>query len=207
MSGDVFALIKRAEPTPLMPYSLRLHIIEADRVRTPTDAKAPGGGIVNFLSTGLTTGKTEAGNYIYDGVEVDQNGAIVAYYVANTYPYQFDGEETKFVRVKAYGENTGLPNILHIMDSERPEQYRGVPYLAQVIESVLQTNRYTNAEVTAAVVQAFFTAFITTEQTGDDALPNDMPTTLHKNWVSWKKVIAVVSSRVMPIMYQIYSLT
>ena len=28
MSGDVFALVKRAEVTPLTPYSLRLHLIE-----------------------------------------------------------------------------------------------------------------------------------------------------------------------------------
>ena len=174
MSGDVFALIKREDPTPLMPYSLRLHILEADRVRTPTDAKASGGNIVNALSAGMTTGQTVAGNYIYDGVEVNKNGAIVAYHVANTYPYQFDGAKTEFVRVEAYGKATGLPNILHIMDSERPEQYRGVPYLAQVIEPLLQLRRYTEAEITAAVVQSFFTAFITTEKDGDSALPNEV---------------------------------
>ena len=174
MSGDVFALVKRVEPTPLMPYSLRLHILEADRVRTPTDAKAVGGSVVNSLSSGMTTGKTEGDNYIYDGVEVDKNGAIVAYHIANTYPYQFDGEETKFVRVEAYGKETGLPNVLHVMDAERPEQYRGVPYLAQVIEPLLQLRRYTEAEITAAVVQSFFTAFITTEKDGDSAIPNEV---------------------------------
>ena len=174
MSGDVFALVKRAPSTPLMPYTLRLHILEADRVRTPTDAKAVGGSVVNSLSSGMTTGKTAAGNYIYDGVEVDKNGAIVAYHIANTYPYQFDGDETTFVRVEAYGKETGLPNVLHIMDSERPEQYRGVPYLAQVIEPLLQLRRYTEAEITAAVVQSFFTAFITTEKDGESAIPNEV---------------------------------
>ena len=176
MSGDVFALVKRVDPTPLMPYSLRLHILEADRVRTPTDAASIGGGVVTgFLSSGLTTGKNkDNGNTIYDGVEVDKNGAIVAYHIANTYPYQFDGAETKFARVEAYGKATGLPNVLHIMDSERPEQYRGVPYLSQVIEPLLQMRRYTEAEITAAVVQSFFTAFITTEKDGDSAIPNEV---------------------------------
>ena len=174
MSGDVFALVKRAEPTPLMPYSLRLHILEADRVRTPTDAKTSGSNVLIDLSAGLTTGKTASGNYIYDGVEVDKNGAIVAYHIANTYPYQYDGEKTEFVRVEAYGKATGLPNVLHIMDSERPEQYRGVPYLAPVIEPLLQLRRYTEAEITAAVVQSFFTAFITTEKDGDSAIPNEV---------------------------------
>ena len=37
MSGDVFVLVKRYPATPLNPYSMRLHVIEADRVSTPTD--------------------------------------------------------------------------------------------------------------------------------------------------------------------------
>lgn len=171
MSGDVFALIKRAEPTKLMPYSLRIHLIEADRVRTPETA----GVLSNPTQTGLTTGRDkDTGNLIYDGVEVDKSGAVVAYHIANTYPNQWDGGETKFARVKAYGEETGLPNILHIMDTERPEQYRGVPYLAQAIEPLLQMRRYTEAEITAAVVQSFFTAFIKTEAGSADMPFNEV---------------------------------
>ena len=174
MSGDVFALIKRAEKTPLLPYTLRLHLIEADRVRTPTSAAD--GVKVNPFVADVTTAKVtdgpNKGNTIFDGVEVDKSGAIVAYHIANTYPYQMDGAKTEFVRVAAYGEQTGLPNILHIMDTERPEQYRGVPYLAQAIEPLLQMRRYTEAEITAAIVQSFFTAFIKTEA-GADGLPNE----------------------------------
>lgn len=175
MSGDVFALIKRADKTPLMPYTLRLHLIEADRVRTP--AIAGEGVTVSSLMTDVTTARVvdgpNKGNTIYDGVEVDKNGAIVAYHIANTYPYQMDSMKTEFVRVAAYGEKTGLPNILHIMDTERPEQYRGVPYLAQAIEPLLQMRRYTEAEITAAIVQSFFTAFVKTEA-GADGLPNEV---------------------------------
>lgn len=166
MSGDCFALVKRYKPTPLFPYSLRLHILEADRVRTPV---ASGG-----LSPLTTTGKAENGNTIYDGVEVDSSGQVVAYYVANTYPYQSTIVPTEFVRVAAYGEQTGLPNILHIMDSERPDQYRGVPYLAQVIEPLLQMRRYTEAELTAAVVQSFLTAFVKTSAGADDIPFNEV---------------------------------
>lgn len=176
MSGDVFALVNRAKPNRRCPYSLRLHIIEADRVRTPQVGGALYGGTVqsNPLLTNLTALKLTNGNYIYDGVEVDPSGAIVAYWVANTYPFQFDGELTKFVRVEAYGRRTGLPNILHVMDAERPEQYRGVPYLAQAIEPLLQLNRYTDAELTAAVVQSFFTAFVTTDAGGNEMPYNEV---------------------------------
>lgn len=172
MSGDVFALIKRAKPTLMQPYSLRLQILEADRVRTPTDAKN-GGVDFSYASMGTTGKNAENGNNIFDGVEVDASGAIVAYHIANTYPYQYDGASTKFARVKAYGEVTGLPNILHIMDTERPEQYRGVPYLAQAIEPLLNMRRYTEAEITAAIVQSFFTAFIKTEASNDGTIPTN----------------------------------
>ena len=155
MSGDCFCLFRQYDSTPMRPYSLRLHLMEADRVRTPT---ADGG-----LSLMSTTGTAENGNTIYDGVEVDSNGRIVAYHIANTYPFQNTLEQTKFETVDAYGKKTGLPNILHIMDSERCEQYRGVPYLAQVMEPLLQMRRYTEAEIMAAIVQSFFTAFVKTE--------------------------------------------
>ena len=173
MSGDVFALIKRADPTPLEPYTLRLHIIEADRVRTPHGGDIKG-VLRNPLLTELTTTKLANGNTIYDGVEVDTSGKIVAYHIANTYPFEYGDEPTKFARVAAYGEATGLPNILHIMDTERPEQYRGVPYLAQAIEPLLQLRRYTEAEITAAIVQSFFTAFVKTEAGSSDLPFNEI---------------------------------
>lgn len=156
VSGDCFAVLKQYEPTTIMPYSLRVHIIEADRVATPGTS-----GMLTPMT--LTTGKADNGNAIYDGVEVDSNGMIVAYHIRNTYPLELGKESTKWARVLAYGELTGLPNILQMMDSERPDQYRGVSYLAQVIEPLLQLRRYTESELTAAVVESFFTAFIKTE--------------------------------------------
>lgn len=167
MSGDVFALVKRFAPTGVAPYSLRVQLIEADRVRTPVDKSA--------VALQYTTGQASNGNTIYDGVEVQPNGRIAAYYVANTYPYQMTTAPTVFQRVEAYGRRSHLPNILHVMDSERPEQYRGVPYLAQVMEPLLQMRRYTESELMAALVQSFFTAFVKTD-TGGDAMPfNEVP--------------------------------
>ena len=95
---------------------------------------------------------------------------MVAYHICSTYPYQTTADKATWTRVTAYGEKTGLPNILHIMDSERPDQYRGVPYLAQVIEPLLQLRRYTESELMAALVQSFFTAWIETNTN-----PNEIP--------------------------------
>ena len=155
VSGDVFAVVKQYDPTPLAPYSLRIHLVEADRVATPTDT-----GIIT--PTLVTTGKAKNGNTIYDGVEVDDNGRIVAYHIRSTYPFEYSAATTKWTRVQAYGDRTGLPNILQIMESERPDQYRGISYLSQVIEPLLQLRRYTESELMAALVQSFFTAWIET---------------------------------------------
>ena len=158
LSGDVFALLKHTKGTRQNPYGLRIHIIEADRVRTPLSF-ANGKAI-----TGITEGVNPNNqNAIHDGVEVDKGGAVVAYHISNCYPFQYTGEEQKWNRVEAYGAKTGLPNILHVMESERPDQYRGVPYLAQVIETLLQMRRYTESEITAAIIQSFHTAWVETE--------------------------------------------
>lgn len=173
LSGDVFAVVKRYPTTPLNPYSLRLHLVEADRACTP--AEYGGSATIGGFSEGtIPDGKPGAGHKVYDGVEVDGNGRVVAYHICNTYPHQITSEPQKWQRVEAYGSKTGLPNILHIMDSERPDQYRGVPYLAQVIEPLLQLRRYTESELMAALVQSFFTAWIETETDPSDTPFNEV---------------------------------
>ncbi len=162
MSGDVFVLVQQREKTSRYPYSLRLRAIEADRVATPNGED----GLTVYQ---MTTGRNlKNGNTIYDGVEVDPSGMPVAYHIRNQHPNDYTGVDIKYQRVEAEGKSTGLPNILHIMTAHRPEQYRGVSYLAPVIVSLLQLGRYTEAELAAAVVNAFFTVYVTSEENGED---------------------------------------
>lgn len=161
MSGDVFILIKRQKPTRINPYSLCIQIIEADRIRTPMS------GIASGSVFSVTEGKHE-NNEVHDGVEVDSSGRVVAYHICNNYPYSAMLKDTEWARVEAVSKKTGLPNILQIMDSERPDQYRGVTYLAPVIEMLLQSRRYTESELTAAIIQTYFTAWIQTETDSTD---------------------------------------
>lgn len=156
MNGDVFGLFKWYKETPLNPYQLRVHLIEADRISTPVGTSA-----APFRS--MTDGKNQKnGNDIYDGVEIDKNGMVVAYYICDSYPNQLVRKKAEWKRVAAFGKRTGLPMILHIMDSERCDQYRGVTYLAPVIEALLNISRYTQSEIMAALIQSFFTAWIKT---------------------------------------------
>lgn len=162
-SGDVFVL-KKDKEIKNSPYSLKLMVVEADRCSTPE-----GNYTFGFNMTDGENPKNK--NRIFDGVEIDDDGAVIAYHIRNTYPYEVKEERTQWQRVEAYGEKTGLPNVIHLMNTERPDQYRGVSYLAPVIEYLLQIRRYTESELTAALVESFFTAFIKTDS-GD---PTEMP--------------------------------
>lgn len=152
MSGDVFVLFKRERSTRLQPYSLRLQLVEADRVCTPY---GHADGVYNV--TEGVNGK----NPIHDGVEVDSAGRVVAYHICPYYPgFTPFSKEWKWTRVEAVGKNSGIPNILHIMNAERPDQYRGVTYLAPVMEVLLQHRRHIEATLTAAIVQTYFTMVV-----------------------------------------------
>ncbi len=169
LNGDGWAAIKRTSPRKYFPYSLRIHLLEGDRISTPVETTG------NFLASNKILGKNpENGNRIISGVEVNSDGMVVAYWVSNKYPGDPANPTGKmeWKRVEAYGRRTGQPNMLQIMEAERCEQYRGVPYLAPVLESIKQIDRYTEAELTAAIITGFFTVFIKEGETpaGDFAL-------------------------------------
>lgn len=153
MNGDACAIISFEKNMDYMPYNLRIHLVESDRISTPNS----NGSTVDLMSTSKNK------NRIYNGVEIDDKGAVVAYYLCNTYPASNLISKKEWIRIEAYGKKTGIPNILMIFEAERPEQYRGIPYLAPVIESLKQLTRYAEAELMAAVVNGFFTVFIKTD--------------------------------------------
>lgn len=151
MNGDAFCLLPII-PRPGMPYDLRIHIIEADRICNPQQIP------------------NEFDAKIVNGVEINQYGEVVAYHIADKHPDSISGTvQNKWVRIEKFGAVTGRPNILHLIEMERPEQRRGVPVLAPVIESMKQLARYSDAELMAAVVNAFYSVFITTETNGQES--------------------------------------
>jgi lambda family phage portal protein len=155
MSGDVFALLPII-PRPNMPYDLRVRLIEADRVSNP-----------NTFSPCTTS----TNPLIVNGVEISKAGEVVAYHFAQVHPLAIHGKENQsWVRIEKFGSKTGRPNVIHLMESERPEQRRGVPILAPVIEALKQLGRYTEAELMAAVVSGMFTVFIETQNQVEENL-------------------------------------
>jgi len=93
----------------------------------------------------------ENNDYLYEGVETDKNGVIIAYH--------FKNRHNEYTRIPIF-DSTGRRQILKINEKERVNQLRGVPLLAPVLEILSQLSRFTNAELMNAVVSAMFTAFI-----------------------------------------------
>ncbi len=139
MNGDVFWIpkFKRRAGTP---FEFCVELIEGDRV-----TNKPG----------------SSSNKVREGVEVNDEGEIVAYHIAvagdTEYRYSYQ-------RVEAYGKRTGERMVYHLFDPERIGQRRGVPALAPVIESLKQLTRYTEAEITRSVIAGMFSVFITSKE-------------------------------------------
>lgn len=157
-NGEELVLIKYDNPLPYMPYQLRLKLVEADRLCNP--------GSLDSEYDGFDK-KAKNGNQIVNGVEIDSSGKVVAYHICTKFPGEYDISKFEWNRVEKRGAKTGNPNILHIFNGERADQYRGVPFLAPVIQSIKQLSRYTEAEIMAAVVNSIFSIFVKTE-TGEE---------------------------------------
>lgn len=157
-NGEEFALIRYGEELSYMPYQLRIKLVSADRVSTPNSVDGEYDGLDRELP---------GGNNIMNGIEIDQDGKVVAYYICSNFPGEYSSKIARWARVEKRGRLTGNPNILHVFNADIAEQYRGVPFLAPVIHTIKQMTRYTEAEIMAAVINAMFVLFINTE-TGND---------------------------------------
>ncbi len=155
VSGDCFSLFLMKE-NRRTPYRTALRLLEADRVSTPN-------------SMGDSESRTlKDGHRIIDGVEIDGEGAVVRYHVSSRHPLsEEDTASISWQAVEAFGADTGYPNILHITARERPEQRRGIPFVAAQIEQIKQLDRYINSELAANVVAAMLTAFLESEAEDD----------------------------------------
>ena len=94
---------------------------------------------------------------------------MVRYHIASHHPLAGSvTEQLTWQPLEAYGKETGEPNLLHIMVSERPEQRRGVPFVAAEIELLKQFDRYLKSERTANLVASMFSVFL--KSTEDDGV-------------------------------------
>jgi lambda family phage portal protein len=144
-SGDAFTVLPDGERTAAMPYALRLQVLEADRVGNPG-------------------GKADTAD-VAGGVRRGANGRVSGYHVYTRHPggLWLSGGAALYAGdwVTPVGES-GRRRMLHHFKRLRPEQPRGVVYLAPVMGLFKLIGDYTDAEVKAAVVSAFLTLIIET---------------------------------------------
>ncbi len=144
-SGDCFSMLPDGEPTTTQPYRLRVQVLEADRVGNPKGAADSGDA---------------AG-----GIRRGANGLVTGVHVYRQHPGSLHlaaaGDVFAGDWIEPVGES-GRRRILHHFKRLRPEQPRGVSYLAPVMGLFKLLGDYTDAEVKAAVVSAFLTMVIET---------------------------------------------
>jgi lambda family phage portal protein len=142
-SGDAFTLLPSAAPTSSQPHTLRVQIVEADRIGNPL---------------GRADTPTEAGGIRF------ADGKPVAAHIYNQHPGSglvgtaSAGEWTTFTG------RSGRRRLLHHLRKHRPDQPRGVPYITPIVDLIKQLGDYADAEVKAAVVSAYFTVFLTRKE-------------------------------------------
>lgn len=165
--GDSFVLFRRKPWTREMPYTLRLQVVEANRISNP-GAYAQG---ISSVEMRLPNGRLVVG-----GVELDEDGGTDAFWISNKVPWDFTDADQSITweRVKAYGDRTGSPNVLQVCHDTRAGQTRGVPYLAPVISTLKQVSRYTESELAASIIRSFFALFFTQQDTAGGMTLNDM---------------------------------
>lgn len=103
IDGEVFLYLTRSRQAPFRP---RIQVIESHRVASPSNDD-----------------RTRAGNKVVDGIEFNQDGRPVAYYVR-------DGWEDDYYR------RISADLIVHIFEPSRPGQIRGLPFIYPVINDL-----------------------------------------------------------------------
>lgn len=131
VDGEVLIRLRSRRPTDGLPVPLQLQLLEID-----------------WLDTERERGATE-GNEIVNGIEYDQLGRIVAYWLFDTHPG--DTAFRRFMRRVTSATSRRVPadSIIHLtrLVDARPGQGRGFTRLAPVIVSARDLSLYQDAEL------------------------------------------------------------
>jgi len=125
------------------PVPLALELIEADRLAGDKD---------NYAARLTPHGE----NRIIRGVEVDEMGRPVAYWIYPDHPLQ----PYSFTRTP---ERVPASEVMHLFRRERVGQTRGVTWFAPVVAPVRDLGTYLDNELQASAVASCFTVAIKTE--------------------------------------------
>lgn len=135
--GEYLVLLHMIDD-PVRPYSLACHVINPQRLSTPTDKYGD--------------------ETIKDGVEFGEYGEPVAYWIKKDNTP--NGSSDKYARIPA--RIAHRPNVLHYFIPQEPEQMRGWPFFGPAMKYLRDLNDYLDAELVSNIVTAAFSLFIKT---------------------------------------------
>ena len=129
--------------------SLRLQAVEADRIATPGDL----------------FGQAMVNDKIRDGIEVDEYGKPLYYYVLKKHP----GSNYATGGIGGGGEYDKVPAnyVIHLYRPKRAGQTRGVPLFTPALGIFAQLRRFTLATLDAAEQAANMSGVMESEMDGD----------------------------------------
>lgn len=159
LSGDI-AFVRK-------PDEYSWTAIESDRIISPyymceKTRSAIVDGVFKLINK-------ETGNMIVDGVELDNDGRMVALWVLKeAIERPWTACEDQIERIPIEDPDTGLPLCLFVFMPKRPAQFRGVPLLSPVIEQLFLQSAYIQSEGNAAALQASLYGFITSQKPVND---------------------------------------
>lgn len=139
------------------PFSTAVQMIDVDRLSNPN---------------GQMPNKNLRG-----GVQLDNWGAAIGYHIRQAHPSDLmdpDGWTWKYVPATR-GQVTGnpgwdRPQIIHIVDYNRPEQTRGVSAMVAALKEMRMTKNFRDVTLQAAVLQATYAATIESDLPAEVAL-------------------------------------
>ena len=146
-AGECLIRLRPRLPRDGLTVPLQLQLLEAEHL--------PAG----------ETRRLANGNYLRAGIEFDQIGRRVAYWLYREHPFDALNPmaSTELVRVPA-------DSVLHLFRPIRPGQLRGQPWLTQVLVKLYELDQYDDAELVRKKTAAMFAGFVLKNAPEDQVL-------------------------------------
>lgn len=139
-AGEVLLRYRPRRPSDGLRVPLQLQLLEPD-----------------FLDTGRYESAAN-GNLILQGIEFDQLGRRVAYWLFDQHP----GDRGVIGRSSYVSRRIPASEIVHLFRQDRIGQIRGVSWFAPVIIKMRDYDEYSEAELVRKKIAACLAAFVTT---------------------------------------------
>ena len=142
-SGECLVVRQPALESDGLSIPLRLRVLEPDYLDTSRDGIA-----------------TADGNPLIQGIEFDKQGRRVAYWIFDQHPGSGRAPAATSPTSSFASRRVDARDILHVYWQERPEQMRGVPWLASGIAKLNDLDDFEDAVLMQQKVAACFAAFV-----------------------------------------------